>query len=205
MTVKHKCDDTIKGWLCADGRKQCSNKTRDKTAYSNIALDSVIIITVIIVDLPGVYLGESMECEDEVLIALQRKLTMLTVVMVPRIYHSYVNFDQNRNKGSHVKLTKAFYGLLQSTHVFNCKLWVNLHSWNIIIYHYDPCVSNCQVKGCQLTVVWHIDNLKTSHQPANVVTLMLQWLQWRYRELQIPYGKKHEYWGIDFGFSKRDS
>ena len=37
---------------------------------------------------------------------------------------------------------------------------------------YDPCVANKTINGKQLTLVWHVDDIKASHVEAEVVTRM---------------------------------
>ena len=37
---------------------------------------------------------------------------------------------------------------------------------------YYPCVSNKTINGKQLTLVWHVDDIKASHVEAEVVTRM---------------------------------
>ena len=35
---------------------------------------------------------------------------------------------------------------------------------------YDPCVANKMVEGSQITIFWHVDDLKVSHKSEEVVT-----------------------------------
>ena len=44
-------------------------------------------------------------------------------------------------------------------------------------------MANKIVDGVQLTVVWHMDDLKVSHVDAGVVTRMSVWLQKTYKRL----------------------
>ena len=43
MRVKHKRDDTVKGCMCADGRKQRGTMRKEETASLTINTDSVFI------------------------------------------------------------------------------------------------------------------------------------------------------------------
>ena len=39
---------------------------------------------------------------------------------------------------------------------------------------YNPCVANKEINGSQMTVTWHVDNLKVSHKdPAEVINISL--------------------------------
>ena len=37
---------------------------------------------------------------------------------------------------------------------------------------YDPCVLNKMVNGHQMTIYWHVDDLKVSHKNENDVTAL---------------------------------
>ena len=55
--------------------------------------------------------------------------------------------------------------------------WKNLStalkSWGFTINLYDWCVANKMVNGQQITVVWHVDDLKISHSYPKVVTELI--------------------------------
>ena len=59
----------------------------------------------------------------------------------------------------------------------------------------DWCVANRTVKGKQLTVVWHVNNLKISHVESDIFKEMISQLSKLYgkeAELTINRGKVHE-------------
>ena len=70
-------------------------------------------------------------------------------------------------------------------------------------------MANKIVDGAQLTVVWHVGDLKVSHVDAGVVTRMSMWLQKTYERLfddgsgamKLKRGKIHEYLGMQLDFS----
>jgi hypothetical protein len=74
---------------------------------------------------------------------------------------------------------------------------------------YDPCVANKVVQGRQLTVVWHVDDLKVSHRKAKVVTKIIDWLKSTYERLfddgsgamQVSRGKVHKYLDMTLDFN----
>ncbi len=45
---------------------------------------------------------------------------------------------------------------------------------------YDPCVANKIVNGKQMTVCWHIDDLKVSHTDPMEITKFGDWLSKTY-------------------------
>ena len=68
----------------------------------------------------------------------------------------------------YVHILKAIYGMLVSATLFYKKLLADLVGHGFDINPYDPCVANKMVKGKQLTVCWHIDDLKASHMDSRV-------------------------------------
>ena len=73
MTVKQKRYDSLKGRLCADGRKQRGTMRKEDAAPPTVCTDSVLITAVIearerrrlaVVDLLGAYLSANMDDEE---------------------------------------------------------------------------------------------------------------------------------------------
>ena len=75
--------------------------------------------------------------------------------------------------------------MLVSAMIFYCKLSKALLSYGFELNPDDPCVANQKVNGEQLTVCWHVDNLKSSHIDPKVNDKFLQWIKdtfWQLRE-----------------------
>lgn len=76
--------------------------------------------------------------------------------------------------------------------------------WGFEINPYDWCVANKTVDGEQLTITWHVDDLKISHADPAVVTNIINKLDMKYgyeacgkrSPLTVHRGKKHEYVGM---------
>ena len=77
----------------------------------------------------------------------------------------------------------ALYGIMKAALLFYIGFFENLQSIGFQMNPYDPCVANKIVDGSQLTVVWHVDNLKVSHVDRGVVTRMAVWLKNTYERL----------------------
>ena len=84
-----------------------------------------------------------------------------------------------------------------------------LTSIGFVLNPYDSCVANKIVDRHQLTVVWHVDDLKILHQNENVVTRMITWLRKTYELLfddgtgamTDHRGNIHEYLGMSLDFT----
>ena len=82
----------------------------------------------------------------------------------------------------------------------------SLQEWGYEINPYDWCVTNKTVDGKQMTVVWHVDDLKTSHKNADTVDALIKNLRERYGkevDLTIHRGKVHDYLGMKLYYPKQ--
>ena len=76
----------------------------------------------------------------------------------------------------YIELLKALYGSLHSAQLFWGKLCSKLiDDWGFIPNSYDSCVVNKMLDGKQLTVVWHMDDLKVSHVDKDTVENFCQY------------------------------
>ena len=80
----------------------------------------------------------------------------------------------------YVKLKKNLYGTLQGAYLFWKNITKTLISWGFTINPYDWCVANKIVKGKQLTIAWHVDDLKISHEDKQVVVDVITDLDKKY-------------------------
>ena len=61
---------------------------------------------------------------------------------------------------------------------------------------YDPCIANKLVHGSQMTNMWHVDDVKSSHVDPKVNDLFISWLNKEYgqkTEVKSSRGKMHDY------------
>ena len=98
---------------------------------------------------------------------------------------------------------------MKSPLIFHLKFVESLTSIGFVLNPYDSCGANKIVDRHQLTVVWHVDDLKISHQNENVVMRMITWLRKTYEVLfddgngtmTVHRGKIHEYLGMSLDFT----
>ena len=67
---------------------------------------------------------------------------------------------------------------------------------------YDPCVAKNMVNGHQMTICWHVDDLKVSHKDDNSVTVLAEKLAELYVPKNTIYRRKvHGYLGMDINWA----
>jgi hypothetical protein len=107
---------------------------------------------------------------------LKGRLAELMVQVAPNLYRKYITTDRKGKAILYVKMQKAIYGLLRSALLLYRKLVAELESTGFVINLYDPCVANKVINGEQITVCWHVDDLKVSHMEPAEVTKFGDWL-----------------------------
>jgi len=137
---------------------------------------------------------------------MRGKLAELLVKISPEIYRQYVTVERGQTV-LYVELQKALYGMLKSALLFYQKLRGDLEEIGFEVNPYDPCVANMEQAGSQLTVVWHVDDLKISHKQPEVVDDLIMWLQSKYEDevgkVKKLQGKVHEYLGMTLDYETK--
>ena len=98
----------------------------------------------------------------------------------------------------------AIYGMIQSSLLFYKKLRKDLESEKFEVNSYDPCVANKIINGNQMTVSWHVDDLKVSHKESKFVEEFIEWIKSKYEnftKVKPSRGKRHDYLGMTLDYS----
>ena len=66
---------------------------------------------------------------------------------------------------------------------------------------YDPCVVTKMIKGKQMTICWHVDDLKVYHVDEAEVTKIERWLKGLYGNISVSRGKIHTYLGMQLEYT----
>ena len=87
--------------------------------------------------------------------------------------------------------------MLRAALLFYKRLRSDLENMGFEVNPYDPCVANKMVNGSQMTICWHVDDLKVSHKEESAVTALAIKLSELYgSKTTIFRGKVHEYLGM---------
>jgi hypothetical protein len=209
MFLKEKRDTTIKARFCADGQKQRGDWTKQETTSPTVSNESVFLTTVVdaherrdvgCYDIPGAFLHA--DSDEDVTMILKGRLAELMVQVAPNLYQKYVTVDRKNTPILYVKIQKALYGLLRSALLFYKKLVGDLEGNGFVLNPYDPCVANKVINGAQMTVCWHVDDLKVSHVDPSEVAKFGQWLSDTYGIAVAEHrGKVHDYLGMILDFT----
>jgi hypothetical protein len=179
MFLKEKRNSLVKVRMCTDGRKQKDGTwSKQDTALPMVATELMFITAVVnahegrnvtCFDILGAFLHA--DVEEDITMVLKGRLAELMVQVRPNLYRKYITVDRKGMAILYVKMQKALYGLLRSTLLFYRKLVADLESDGFVLNPFDLCVANKVVNRKQMTVCWHVDNLKVSHCDPNQVTI----------------------------------
>ena len=133
----------------------------------------------------------------EVILCLKGNLSKLVVIVKPTLYRKYLIHDKKVTAIMYVTMNKSLYGLLDTALVFYKKLVADLKAYGFKVNPYDPCVSNMDINGSQMTVFWHVDDLKVSHKVPFEVTKFSTDMSGIYGEkMTVTQVLVHEYLGM---------
>ena len=132
------------------------------------------------------------------------------VKMICNINPSYkANVFENKHGKPvlYARLKKAVYGTIMASLLFYEKLRAQLIEWGFTENHYDHCTFNKMVEGKQLTVQYHVDDLKISSTNEEAVNNMIKDLNGKFRtktkEVSVNRGLIHDYLGITIDYSEK--
>jgi hypothetical protein len=163
-----------------------------------------------VVDIPNAFIQTNVKTgpdEERIIMKIQGVLVDMLVEMDPQLYGPHVVYE-NGKKTLYVQVLKAIYGMLQSALLFYKKLRKDLESIGFKFNPYDACVANKMVRGSQLTVTFHVDDLKASHKDPKVIDDLIQFIDWKYGDKEIGMvkasrGKVHDYLAMKLDYNEK--
>ena len=213
--LTEKKDGTIKARHCANGSTQRDYMTREDVSSPTVSTESTLLTAVIeaeeqrdvaTCDIPNAFIQtdvEYMDSEGHRTIMKVRGVLVDILCEIDPVYKDYV-VHEGRHKVLYLHITKAIYGMLVSSMLFYKKLEKDLKEYGFELNPYDPCVANKMMDGNQMTVSWHVDDLKVSHKDSAKVNLFLQWVKDTYGsigEVKVTRGKVHDYLGMKLDYT----
>ena len=122
------------------------------------------------VDVPNLYIYINNPKEvgyQRDIIKVGVKLAQILVDISTYIYGYYITYENGKSV-LYLELLKALYGMLISSLLFYQKLRKDLKSINFKVNPYDPFMANKIIRDKQMTITWHVYDLKVSHSDKDV-------------------------------------
>jgi len=214
--LTEKRDGTIKGRACANGSIQRTYIDKDDASSPTASTDAILLTGVIdayegrdvmTADIPNAFVQTEVDPDDGViLMKIRGDMVDYLVEIDPLRYADYVTIENNK-KILYMRMVKALYGMLKSSLLYYKRFRKDIEGIGFKVNPYDPCVANRTVNGKQHTVVWHVDDLKSSHVDPQVNKDFLKWLNQQYAddgiaEVKATFGKRHDYLGMTLDYTE---
>ncbi len=217
MFLGKKRDKSIKGRMVYNGKPTRDWLSREDSSSPTAALESIMLTGVIdakenrdvmTCDIPNAFIQALMPevktGDDRVIMKITGVLVDMLVELNPTLYGPYVVYEK-RGKVLYVRVLRAIYGMLEAALLWYTKFRRELEEEGFKFNPYDPCVANREKNGAQHTLLFHVDDLKSSHKDPKVNDQFEKWLQTKYGghgQVITHRGKVHEYLGMELDYSE---
>ena len=179
MFLKRKRSGKMKGRGCTNDRPQQEYITKEESSSPTVSLyalmgsclmDAIDGRKVITVDTPGVFLqGDWPQDENPGYIMFEGIMVDMICKIDPSYYDKIIWSKDRKKKCLYVCPIKAVYRTLLEAIIFYNKLSKHLTDHGFVQNQYDMCTFNKMVNGEQITVQFHVDDLKVSHKEQSVL------------------------------------
>ena len=208
----------VKSRTCADGRKQKLWLSKEEVASPTVATEAVILTSlvdaqerrhVVTADVPNAFIQADIQTQPgdpRTVLVLRGVLVDMLLRIDQQLYERFVETKPGGRKVLYLIVNKALYGMIDSPMMWNQKLTKWIKSQGFEINPYDPCVANKEVNGSNITLTWHVDDLKISHKDKKVVDAFIKALEDEYNDengkVTVEEGPRQAYVGMILDFSE---
>ncbi|MGK3737709.1 MAG: hypothetical protein ACI90V_004556, partial [Bacillariaceae sp.] len=156
-------------------------------------------------DIPGAFLQADWPADRDCYLKFEGAMVSMICDIDPNHAKNIV-YGKNGKKYLYAKLTKAVYGTLLGAILFYEKLSKQLTDWGYEPNCYDRCTFNKMIDGNQITIQFHVDDLKISHKKQSVIDSVLNDLNETFgtskKPLSATTGDIHDYLGLTIDYSE---
>jgi hypothetical protein len=133
-------------------------------------------------DIPNAFIQTEVQEVDKDGNRIIMEIQGILVDLLVKVFSEYeaIVIQEGSGKVLYVRVKKAIYGMLESVLLFYKNLSGDLVKYGFDVNPYDPCVANKSCNQIQLTVSWHVDDLKISHHQEKVVSDFICWIKEQY-------------------------
>jgi hypothetical protein len=218
MFLTEKRDKSVRGRMVYNGKPTREWLSREDAVSPTAALESIMITRVIeskeqrdimTCYIPNAFiqafLPKKKTDEDRVVMQITGVLVDMLVEINQELYGPAVVLE-NGKKELYLEVLPAIYGMLEAALLWYKKFRKDLEEIGFVFNPYGPCVANKRVKGLQQTMLFHVDDLKSSHILKQVNDDFEKWLNTTYGnhgKVTSNRGKVHNYLGMQLDYSRK--
>jgi hypothetical protein len=109
------------------------------------------------------------------IVCIRGPLVDILVNIAPHVYGPYISFNKTGQKVLLVQCLNALYGTMVAALLYYKKFVKSLTEHGFKFSPYDACVANTTVNGKQITICFHVNECKISHELRKVVDTTIYW------------------------------
>ena len=206
----------VKPRHCANGSTQRPFYEGTGTSSPTVPTESVMLASAIeasegrkvaTIDVPNAFCQtpapETDKDGDRIVMKIRGPMVGMLINIAPDIHLPYATTERGQ-KVACVRIKKAIYGMLLPALWYYQKWRTDVESCGFTVNPYDSCVANKMVNGKQLTITWHVDDVKASHMGQQVLDEFVEWvngLYGAYAKVTMTKGAIHVYLGMALDYS----
>ena len=209
---KGRIKDKLKARLVGGGNRQDRTMyTREETSSPTVSTTSVLLLcqlaaaerrTVTTLDIGSAYLNAAMP-KDDPLRAVHMRISPEIATFLIKLDPEMAKF-QLKNGSIIVELDQALYGCIESAVLWYQELSSTMDTLGYKANPLDPCVFNSVRAHVQTTVAVYVDDLLITGNDAISMSMLIDGLKKKYKELKVVTGKVHNYLGMVLDFTTDD-
>jgi hypothetical protein len=203
------------------GNKQQDYITKEDVSSPMVSAEAVMLTCMIgaledqdiaVIDIPNAFVQTDVKDEEHrVVVRIRGPLVNILVSIAPDVYGPYGSTNKASQKVLLVQCLNTVYRTMVAALLYYKKFVKSLMKLGYKINPYNGCVANKVVKGKQVTICFHIDDCKISHESFAVIEDMIAWLRTKYKgifedgsgQMKVHRGKTHKYLGMSLDFSHK--
>ena len=153
-------------------------------------------------DTPWAFLKTKYD-KGDIYIKLEGAMVNLLEEINPEYYKDFIYTYKLISKCMHAESKKDIYGTLEVSLLFWSKLSKILEEMGYQRNEYDWCVMKKITDEKQCNILWHVDDLETSHVDPAIISSILAYIDAEYGDIAImtiTQGKVHRYLGMTIDY-----
>jgi hypothetical protein len=203
------------------GKKLCDYITKEDASPPTVSAEAVMLTCVIdvmeerdiaVIDIPNAFVQTVVKDEEHcVIVCIRGPSVDILVNIAPHVYGPYISFNKSGQKALLVQYLNALYGTMVAALLYYRKFVKSLTKQGFKLNLYDACVAKKTVNGKQITICFHVNDCKISHESSKIVDTTIDWVLAKYESIfkdgsgamKVHRGKIHKYLGMSLEFSEK--
>ena len=148
-------------WATKGWQKGSSPTVATDSIFLTGMIDAKELQAIAILDIANAFLHA--DNDEKIRMLLRGRLAETMVQVDAAMYRNYVTYSPDGQAMLYVRPSKALYGMLRAAQLFYKRSRSDVEDMGFEVNPYDLCIANKMVNGHQMTVYWHVDDLKVSH------------------------------------------